>query len=41
MVERVYLDYCAAAPLKPAARAAMLAAMERVGNPSSVHGHGR
>ena len=41
LVERVYLDYCAAAPLKPAARDAMLAAMERIGNPSSVHGHGR
>ena len=41
MVERIYLDYCAAAPLKLAARAAMVAAMERVGNPSSVHGHGR
>ena len=38
---RVYLDYNATAPLRPAARAAMLAAMDGIGNPSSVHGEGR
>lgn len=38
---RVYLDHNASAPLKPAVKAAMLQAMEIVGNPSSVHAHGR
>ncbi len=38
---RVYLDYNATAPLRQEARAAMLAAMELVGNPSSVHAEGR
>jgi len=38
---RVYLDYNATAPLRPEARAAMIAAMDVVGNPSSVHGEGR
>jgi cysteine desulfurase len=38
---RVYLDWNATAPLRPEARAAMLAAMEVVGNPSSVHAEGR
>jgi cysteine desulfurase len=37
----IYLDYNATAPMKPAVRAAMLEAMERVGNPSSVHRYGR
>src|SRR5215469_7026623 len=41
MTERIYLDWNATAPLRPAARAAMLAALERVGNPSSVHAEGR
>lgn len=41
MVERVYLDWNATAPLRPEARDAMVAAMEVVGNPSSVHGEGR
>lgn len=41
MVERVYLDWNATAPLRPEAREAMLAAMEVVGNPSSVHAEGR
>lgn len=36
-----YLDYNATAPLKPAAKAAMLEAMELTGNPSSVHRFGR
>lgn len=38
---RVYLDYNATAPLRPEARAAMAAAMDVVGNPSSVHAEGR
>ncbi|AKO96652.1 Cysteine sulfinate desulfinase/cysteine desulfurase [Marinovum algicola DG 898] len=38
---RVYLDHNATAPLGAAARGAMLAAMEVVGNPSSVHSEGR
>ena len=38
---RVYLDYNATAPLRDEARAAMLAAMDHVGNPSSVHAEGR
>ena len=40
-MSRVYLDYNATAPLRPEARAAMIAAMDVVGNPSSVHGEGR
>jgi len=39
--DRVYLDWNATAPLAPAARAAVLAALEAGGNPSSVHGEGR
>ena len=38
---RVYLDHNATAPLRPEARAAMLEAMDLVGNPSSVHAEGR
>ena len=38
---RVYLDWNATAPLCPQARAAMAAALEVVGNPSSVHAEGR
>ena len=41
MTGRVYLDWNATAPLRPEARAAMLAAMDAVGNPSSVHAEGR
>ena len=41
MPERVYLDWNATAPLRPEAREAMIAAMDVVGNPSSVHGEGR
>lgn len=37
----IYLDYNATAPMKPAVRAAMMEAMERHGNPSSVHRYGR
>lgn len=40
-MSRTYLDYNATAPLRPEARAAMGAAMDVVGNPSSVHGEGR
>ncbi len=38
---RVYLDHNATMPLRPEARAAMIGAMEIVGNPSSVHAEGR
>jgi len=41
MGDRVYLDWNATAPLRAEARAAMVAAMDVVGNPSSVHGEGR
>jgi cysteine desulfurase len=41
MGDRVYLDWNATAPLKAEARAAMLAAFELVGNPSSIHAEGR
>ncbi|WP_299965774.1 aminotransferase class V-fold PLP-dependent enzyme [uncultured Roseobacter sp.] len=41
MKERVYLDHNATTPLRAEARTAMLAAMDLVGNPSSVHGEGR
>lgn len=40
-IRRVYLDYNASAPLLPAARAAMLEALESTGNASSVHAEGR
>lgn len=40
-MSRVYLDHNATTPLRPEARAAMLAAMDVVGNPSSVHAEGR
>ena len=39
--ERVYLDWNASTPLRPEARAAMLAAMDVGGNASSVHAEGR
>lgn len=38
---RVYLDHNASAPLLPAAREAMIAAMDLTANPSSVHQEGR
>jgi cysteine desulfurase len=41
MPERVYLDWNATAPLRAEARAAMLAALDVVGNASSVHAEGR
>ena len=40
-MHRVYLDHNATSPLRPGARAAMLAAMDALGNPSSVHSEGR
>lgn len=40
-MSRVYLDHNATTPLRPEARAAMIAAMEITGNPSSVHAEGR
>ena len=41
MRTRTYLDCNATHPLLPEAKAAMLAALECVGNPSSVHAEGR
>ena len=38
---RDYLDWNATTPLRPEAKAAMVAAMEIAGNPSSVHSEGR
>ncbi|MEJ8560759.1 aminotransferase class V-fold PLP-dependent enzyme [Yoonia sp. GPGPB17] len=38
---RAYLDHNATTPLRPQARDAMIAAMDVVGNPSSVHAEGR
>ena len=38
---RIYLDHNATTPLRPEARLAMGAAMDVVGNPSSVHAEGR
>ena len=40
-MNRTYLDWNATTPLRPEARAAMQAAMEVQGNPSSVHAEGR
>ncbi|MFZ7089626.1 cysteine desulfurase family protein [Primorskyibacter sp. 2E233] len=40
-MSRVYLDWNATAPLRQEAREAMIAAMDLVGNPSSVHAEGR
>lgn len=41
MRPRSYLDHNATSPLRPEARAAMIAAFECIGNPSSVHAEGR
>jgi cysteine desulfurase len=38
---RVYLDHNATSPLRPSVKAAMVAAMDVGGNPSSIHGEGR
>lgn len=40
-MSRLYLDWNATTPLRPEAKAAMVEAMEVVGNPSSVHAEGR
>ena len=40
-MERIYLDHNATTPLRDTARAEMIAAMEVVGNPSSMHLEGR
>jgi cysteine desulfurase len=41
MTDRIYLDWNATAPLRPEARAAMTAALDLAGNPSSIHAEGR
>lgn len=41
MKPRVYLDWNATAPLRAEAKAAMVEAMDVVGNPTSVHAEGR
>ena len=41
MQARFYLDANATEPLRPEARAAMLTALDALGNPSSIHGEGR
>ncbi|KFE33498.1 cysteine desulfurase family protein [Thioclava atlantica] len=41
MADRTYLDWNATTPLRAEVRAAMIAAMDVVGNPSSVHSEGR
>lgn len=41
MPTRVYLDWNATTPLRPEARTAMAAALDHLGNPSSVHAEGR
>ncbi|NRP74217.1 Cysteine desulfurase IscS [Ensifer psoraleae] len=38
---RIYMDWNATAPLLAEAREAFLSAVDRIGNPSSVHGEGR
>jgi cysteine desulfurase len=40
-MNRVYLDHNATSPLRPEARAAMIAALDCIGNASSVHAEGR
>ena len=41
MTARLYLDWNASTPLRPQARAAMIAAMDLCGNASSIHAEGR
>ena len=41
MTQRVYLDWNATTPLRSEAKAAMIMAMDQIGNPSSVHTEGR
>lgn len=40
-MKRVYLDHAATTPLRPDARAAMLAVLDGVGNASSIHAEGQ
>lgn len=40
-MRRAYMDHNATTPLRPEARAAVLRALETIGNPSSVHAEGR
>ena len=39
--QRLYLDHAATTPMLPAAKAAMVDAMDRWANPSSPHADGR
>lgn len=41
MIQQAYFDWNASAPIRSAARAAVVAALDATGNPSSVHGAGR
>jgi|LNFM01.1.fsa_nt_gb cysteine desulfurase len=41
MTHRVYLDWNATAPILPEARDVMIAALDAIGNPSSIHTEGR
>jgi cysteine desulfurase len=41
MTDRIYLDWNATTPLRAEARAAMAAALDCAGNPSSIHAEGR
>ncbi len=41
MSDRTYLDHNATAPLRPEAREAVVAALDCLGNPSSIHAEGR
>jgi cysteine desulfurase len=41
LTDRVYLDWNATAPLRKEARAAVISALDVLGNPSSVHAEGR
>jgi cysteine desulfurase len=40
-LQRTYLDFNATAPLRPEARQACVAALDLIGNPSSIHAEGR
>ncbi len=40
-MQRIYLDHNATAPLRPEARAAVVAALDLVGNASAIHAEGR
>lgn len=40
-MQRIYLDHAATSPLRPEARAAMLAVLDGARNPSSIHAEGR